>query len=496
MAFRVGHLQSSFGRIPVSERHASRPGTRRPRILLYGDSNTAGFCSGGAHFEPYGKSLSHELAKAGAPCDIVLCGGNGLTTLEMLENVHNPMMKDVVGCVGKGLERIFMEEGQQDLAIIMSGTNDIGKGTNAEGCLQRLQQMHDVCHKRGVPTIALAPPTIMAPGAPRMERDRLAVLLKSWASSSPLVVEGMDVEMLVPRLATSGLWEYDQLHMSPAGSKELGRRLTPAVLSFLASGQKVAKPPLSLGGGLAGAAALQVEVESPTRMHRPISGGGKTPAGTRPVVGQAMEYYSATHGGWVPCVIIEVEPNGNVRLDVKPAQALTPEEQLRKLRPSMALPDGSPQASPSHLQAARMQAVQPAAAQQLQAVTDGSPSRRRLQHAATRDLRHERGRGNPAEAMQRAAHDAAAAATSSSPQLRLQVGQQVEYHSKSNGGWVLATIIAVDSGGSVELDVKPGCKVPPKDQAAKLRPRRELDRSFADEVPQHSAGSMHRSASL
>lgn len=53
---------------------------------------------------------------------------------------------------------------------------------------------------------------------------------------------------------------------------------------------------------------------------------------------------------------------------------------------------------------------------------------------------------------------------------RLAVGDAVEYHSTTAGGWLACTISKVDaSTGAVEISVKPGAMFSPGDQATKLR---------------------------
>mmetsp|Transcript_6925 Transcript_6925/g.12284 ORF Transcript_6925/g.12284 Transcript_6925/m.12284 type:complete len:447 (+) Transcript_6925:184-1524(+) len=444
MAFNAGGRQSSFGRIPADSRIAGRPGTRRARILCYGDSNTAGFCSNGARFEPYAHSLSKELGKQGCAVDIVLNGCNGLTTQEMLQNLGNPMLKDVVA-YGRGLEHIFSTEGQQDLAIIMTGTNDLGKGTPAEGIMQLIDQMHQVCHKRGVPTIALAPPTIMDQGPYRHQRNRLAQILSSWASQNPLVLDCLDCEMLVPRAAFGGLWEHDQLHMSPSGSKELGRRLVQPVLAALMGPQRPSGGPQARSQSAHPRLDPRSPSGSPNQLQSSTTMRAKpaTPVQVPPrlTAGQAMEYFSTTVGGWIPCVITEVLGNGKVYLDVKPGHPI----EASKLRP----PQGAsiPPPSPGLPQAQSPGGLPP--------------------KGVTKDF------GNIVQA---------------APSQYRQ-GQEVEYHSQSNGGWILATVKASKPNGDVELDVKPGHWVTPAEQAHKIRPRRELDRDIQLEEPMRRKAS-------
>jgi len=199
------------------------------RVLCFGDSNTAGFCSNGRRFEPYGRSLSQALSASGVPCVVDHCGLNGLTSQEMAIKLHDPAIRDVCGHVHKGLG-LQIEKGRPTLVIIMTGTNDFAKGVSPERVLENVKMLHSACHNQGIPTIALAPPTALR-GTPRVARDRFAELLGNWAHSATNVTAFYDVEDLIPRVPGGSHWEPDEIHLSPAGSRELGQRLMHLVLS-------------------------------------------------------------------------------------------------------------------------------------------------------------------------------------------------------------------------------------------------------------------------
>lgn len=198
-------------------------------ILCYGDSLTAGYCSKGQRFEPYARMLAEKLADAGAACKISFCGHSGCTTEEMV-HAATSTLKDVVGLHGKGLIRILEEEGPFDLVIIMSGTNDMGFGSEDAQILDWLRTLHGMCHERNVPTVALAPPPAPVSGAAReVERKRFVGLLRRLSRTIEGVVACMDPAEHVPG-TDSKLWDPDGLHFSPAGSRALGRGL--AVLAM------------------------------------------------------------------------------------------------------------------------------------------------------------------------------------------------------------------------------------------------------------------------
>lgn len=225
-------------------RSGTKEGARRPRIICYGDSNTAGFHNGGVDFQPYGQALASELADAGVPCEIVVCGLSCFTTEDMLNKQNSECVQPPFGPSGRGLARMLDNDGPVDLVIIMTGTNDIGMNTSCRTILQRVSQLHAICHGRGIPTVAIAP--TQGPGQKwRAGRQQLADLLAEWAGSTTGVLGFLDVEDLVPRPCgkdgTSSNpraalhWETDDLHLSASGSIALGRRLAQHVAKLLKS---------------------------------------------------------------------------------------------------------------------------------------------------------------------------------------------------------------------------------------------------------------------
>jgi len=198
-------------------------GDKPRRILCYGDSLTAGFYNGGTAFEPYGQTLSRELSAWGGQCDVAVCGLSGKTATECVQGMNAPWITDITGRGGKGIDRILTEEGPFDLVIIMLGTNDLGQGQSPDMILNSISKMHSACHRYNIPTIAVAPPTVDY-GQTRAVRQQLAQVLATWTHATAGVVAFIDCEDLCPRHERR-LWEPDQLHLSPAGSQALGRRM-------------------------------------------------------------------------------------------------------------------------------------------------------------------------------------------------------------------------------------------------------------------------------
>lgn len=234
-------------------------GTTR-RILCYGDSLTAGFAENGKLFEPYGRSLADKLSSSGTNCEVFVCGLSGKTAREMVSNSTTGLV-DVVGNHGKGLSKLLEEDGPFDLVIIMSGTNDMGQGAQEPNILQDVRSLHVVCHDRGIPTIALAPPPAPCAGAAReVARLRFVEQLQAKLIGMRESVACVDPEEFVPA-SNAQFWERDGLHFSPSGSKHLGK----AVADIVADCFSVKK------GSYATGPALVRTVASPLRARVSIA---------------------------------------------------------------------------------------------------------------------------------------------------------------------------------------------------------------------------------
>lgn len=233
---------SDLTTMPVALSTTAGSGTQPPRrILCYGDSLTVGFHSRGASFEPYAQALVREFNIAGVSCEVSFCGHSGRTAKDMVEAADSSL-RDVVGLRGKGLRRILQENGPFDLALIMAGTNDMGFGAQHEEILRHLRMLHEVCHERSVPTVALAPPPAPSAGAAReLTRQRLVGLLQNMAQRSDRIVACVDPGDYLPSSGTR-FWDPDGLHFSAAGSQQLGRCLATLAMERLFVERLFAEP--------------------------------------------------------------------------------------------------------------------------------------------------------------------------------------------------------------------------------------------------------------
>lgn len=238
------------------------------RILCYGDSLTCGFCLGGSYYEPYGRNFANQLGMAGISCEVSVCGLSGRCAHEMARDAGGAML-DVTGRCGKGLARALEENGPFHLVVIMAGTNDLGQGMQQQVTAENLRHLHGLCHLRGVPTVALAPPPAPC-GAVGWEQGRQALLglMRQMCSTMPGVVECMDPSELMPA-ALPDVWDPDGLHFSPLGSSALGLGLAGwAAARFATAGASAPPAPPQPSADESGA-----DAEQPTWSHASQFGG-------------------------------------------------------------------------------------------------------------------------------------------------------------------------------------------------------------------------------
>jgi len=271
----------------------SQNGARLPRIICYGDSNTVGFCHDGRKFQPYGQTLVAELLEAGVRCEVAVCGLCSFTTQDMLKEKASKRVQPPLGPSGRGLLRMLEEDGVVDLVLIMTGTNDMGVQTSLPTTVQHIAQLHALCHDRGVPTVAISPTQGSGAGC-REPRQRLADAIAKWAASATGVLDCLDVEDLVPRPvgkdgrsslpASAAHWEHDDLHLSAAGSMELGRRLAPHASAWL---QRLAADGANLPKAASKSPPCTVVV-GPSRSNGSsvVAPAGRSPLGTLPRAAQ------------------------------------------------------------------------------------------------------------------------------------------------------------------------------------------------------------------
>merc|ERR1712039_552926 len=94
------------------------------------------------------------------PVDVWMCGLCGRTAAELARRADCRGIEDEFDRVGKGIQVILTED-PFDLVLIMVGTNDLGMGYQSGDVIKNIKALHQFCHERGVPTVALSlPPNV------------------------------------------------------------------------------------------------------------------------------------------------------------------------------------------------------------------------------------------------------------------------------------------------------------------------------------------------
>lgn len=229
--------------LSLSDREEQVPGRgRRLRLLAYGDSLTAGYYDHGDRFLPYASVLA-ELLAPDFDVEVWVCGLSSFTASRMVQGLAQRSLKDGVGRRGQGLQAILAEKSSSsnpffDLVLLMAGTNDLAsKSERAVRICNNIKALHAVCHEYNVPTVALSvPPNAVMALQSRSEQkkaykvrwNQLQEQLEAWATGAGAregVAQFVDTQQLVPFSEDSGYWEADGLHLSPEGSRQLGRGL-------------------------------------------------------------------------------------------------------------------------------------------------------------------------------------------------------------------------------------------------------------------------------
>lgn len=194
-------------------------------------------------------SLTEHLLPEFA-ADVWVCGLSALTAEEMTGKLEAREIIDGTGRTGIGLKRILKQMQPFDLALIMAGTNDLGRSmcndladidVSVDRMLDDLCYLHEVCHYQGVRTVAMSVPPnkgALKSKQYRLRWEMLNTKLQNWAESVEGVALFVDTGALVPfadnDLGGRGkLWESDGLHFTSAGSLQLGRGLAPLVAPLL-----------------------------------------------------------------------------------------------------------------------------------------------------------------------------------------------------------------------------------------------------------------------
>lgn len=213
-------------------------GTFQPvRILCYGDSNTSGVDNTQQRCVAYPNVLLTSLQDQGVCCDVHSCGLAGLTASDLVEQMHAPRVVDLFGYSGKGLVSLLDEGHHWDLVVIMVGTNDIGHRLPLHSVMQSVRTLHGECHRRGIRTLGVIPPSGRHP-MDVQGRENLAEMLQSWERSTSLVTL-VDAYQLAP---AAGCWKDHGVHFTAQGANQFGVGMSAKVMRAIGSVPAPTKP--------------------------------------------------------------------------------------------------------------------------------------------------------------------------------------------------------------------------------------------------------------
>ena len=225
-------------------------------VWCFGDSLTAGLhsCRGtwleDCSFSPYAPALQTALRgmhRTLYNVEVRHVGYSGWTAEELLRSPRGDASQP-------DLQYLLHQEAAAragrpvELAILLAGTNDIGKRRHASHAdiVTSIWALHALAHRLGVATLAVGvPPTGFGMGirnATAWEDVRRSVndlLRAQCAAAAPLCSY---VDCPVQWTPSSRAWEADGVHLSADGYAELGRGVAAAVLDALTPQRQLRRP--------------------------------------------------------------------------------------------------------------------------------------------------------------------------------------------------------------------------------------------------------------
>ena len=169
-----------------------------------------------------------ELCISGYQVEATVCGLCASTAWQMLAAVEEPLVLETLGSrYGSGLLPLLSSPKPVDLVLLMAGTNDLAK-SSAQEIFSSLRGLHSVCHRAGVPTVALGIPDAgcrsMARLGPEVVAKKRAVnaSLAAWIREESESATGL----LKPELFVS------TVALLPYGPKSRSEGISAPFISF------------------------------------------------------------------------------------------------------------------------------------------------------------------------------------------------------------------------------------------------------------------------
>lgn len=231
------------------------------KLLLFGDSLTAGFHSHGMRFHPYANKLE-ELLEASFPVKSSAREGDerriAVPFLLHQRGVSGEFTDEMVDRLEPILEHAKASGHPYDIVCILGGTNDLSDPRNEPAHIfSNLQSLYEQVHAHNANATVLA---ITIPQSFVRERKYLEtraavnqlILQYGRADAAPRVLH-LDLERAIAYYESEGhvnriFWD-DGLHLTPKGYDFFGQlvfeALRPVVPLYLAAAAEEAAPSLS-----------------------------------------------------------------------------------------------------------------------------------------------------------------------------------------------------------------------------------------------------------
>jgi len=192
----------------------------------------------------------------------------------------------------------------------------------------------------------------------------------------------------------------------------------------------------------------------------PMSARNRGSAGGLFNLGDRVEYMSVTKGNWVTTVVVNILDDGRVELGVKRGVFFDLEEQKTRIRPVRVTVESVGEAWHLHdLVSYNSSTLK----EWIEAKVVGINIHNEI------ELDVKRGCFLGADEQQKRVKLLQRSADEAPPLSKWTIGSEGEYHSKSFGCWTPAVVVAADTAGRVQLDVKFGVWMGAEDQDTKIR---------------------------
>lgn len=226
------------------------------RVLCYGDSFSAGYCTmakrpvpgEGVRGEGYAPALQERLgALLNCTVDVDMQGVNGLTLEQICRSVDREVFGDTLNRQAIGLRPLLRQRGPYHFAVIGGGVQDQVDGVTAQRSAECLKFLGNVCLAHQTPVVLLGMPdgACASFGAERFAArvEQVDGELRRWRELQEERIQNSLIIKTSALLPYEGpesvMWEKDGTHLTEEGSTELGHRIAHVLEPWLKDGNEV-----------------------------------------------------------------------------------------------------------------------------------------------------------------------------------------------------------------------------------------------------------------